>query len=446
MALINDPDSVTLGQEVIVDTTTLKIGLQDFYDLGGVATATNLNDDGITGQALYSFLKEAWKDEPSLIPYPFPMISITPEQFEFVSGWEPANDKTREFLRFAGWRELDSDGNTKRDYMNVISLGDIDSSSTAYYKFQYSMSASYFDFTGPVNQGIKVYGADSGDDYTNDILTLYLRTSGNTYDSATSTSIGLNSLNYIANRFPLSEDLDTNIFTSATDFTQAPYDNMTVRYTPVTRSFDGGTTNKLFDIVIDGNNGTSEEIYNYIQSLLNTDGMIDFFDTQNGLLADEMLTFVGDNLLTSAGVYIDNFAQTERNRITFTDKTGAENRFPFVSVINLNFNQNLVADGDAKYFVFFADTFGTDNALLVRDNDNADITGDVANSQTIQFTYDYDNSSYGGATPASDVAIKVVAIGLNNAQHIIADHTIIQSSNQSVSLVAPLERNYEDPE
>ena len=75
MALITDPDDLNQNTEITIDTSAKTITL---------AVAGNLSNDGVYGQALYSFLKEEWKNDSSLIPYPFPMVSITPEQFEFV--------------------------------------------------------------------------------------------------------------------------------------------------------------------------------------------------------------------------------------------------------------------------------------------------------------------------------------------------------------------------
>ncbi len=48
-----------------------------------------LSSDGVTMQALYSFVKEEWKDDNDLIKHPFPLIAITPEQFEFIDDWNP---------------------------------------------------------------------------------------------------------------------------------------------------------------------------------------------------------------------------------------------------------------------------------------------------------------------------------------------------------------------
>lgn len=53
-----------------------------------------LSGDGATLQALYSFIKVEWKLDSDLIKHPFPMIAITPEQFEFIDGWSPFDATT----------------------------------------------------------------------------------------------------------------------------------------------------------------------------------------------------------------------------------------------------------------------------------------------------------------------------------------------------------------
>ena len=49
MALITDPDNLNQGTEITLSTSGKTIAL---------AVAGNLSNDGVTGQALYSFLKE----------------------------------------------------------------------------------------------------------------------------------------------------------------------------------------------------------------------------------------------------------------------------------------------------------------------------------------------------------------------------------------------------
>jgi hypothetical protein len=435
MALITDPDDLNQGTEITISTGAKTIAL---------TVAGNLSNDGVTGQAFYSFLKEEWKNDASLIPYPFPMVSITPEQFEFIEGWKPANDTTRNLLRSAGWREINASDVVNREYMGVISLGNIDSSNTAYFAFSSDTAKTDFDFAGTVNQGIQTFGdATNGNfDKRSDTLTLYIRSQGNTYASATSTSIGLTSLNYIANRFPLAEATDSKI--SASDVTissSAPYTGMSITYGAVTRSIGGVSYN--FNIVVDGNNGTTQQIYEFVQYSLRLATDIDAgAGSQVGFLADDLMRFEGDTLKTTTGVAIDNFLAGDRNNLVFKDTGGTDRTFPFLATGTLSFNTNLVNDASAIYRMFFTSGFGTGSAIIVDDNSGTDISGNISGSSTISFDFDYDGNSQGGRTPGTDANVTVVAIGLNTAQYVSATATIGKATGQNISLVAPLERNY----
>ena len=441
MALITDPDSLTQGTEITLDTANKTITLTP-------DDATDLNNDGVTGQALYSFLKEEWKTDASLIAYDFPMVSITFEQFEFVKGWVPANDVTRNLLRSCGWRELDATNTVTREYMGIISLGNIDAADTAYYSFSGDTQKTDFDFPGPVNQGVQTFGDtnNGGVERRTDALTTFIRTQGKLYGSATTGSIGLNSLNYIANRFPLAEAIDSKI--SASDdyiLNNTPYSGMSITYGNITRTI--GASNFDFDILVDGNNGTAEQINEFVQYKLRQADDIDSDESGVfGVLAESLTAFLGNTLKTTEGVYIDNFAINDTNRIIFTDDTGVERSFPFVASGSLNFNANLVADGGAIYRVFFADTFGSADATIVNDNAGNALSGQVSGNESIGFDFDYDNNVQQGRAPDTDadldVDIVVVAIGLESAQYVSATATIGRASGQNISLVAPLERNY----
>lgn len=441
MALISDPDSLNQGTEIDLDTSARTITLN---------VAGNLSNDGVTGQALYSFLKEEWKNDSSLIPYDFPMEAITPEQFEFRKGWAPADDATRNLIRNAGWRELDASNNILREYSGIISLGNIGGSNTAYYAFQNDSAKTDFDFPGPINQGIQTYGDSSNGNFDKrgEILTLYIRTQGNLYGSSTTTSIGVSALTYIAYRFPLSEAADLKISASDNDIdTNAPYTGMSITYGAVTRNIGGSNYN--YDIVVDGNNGTAEEIYEFVQrELRKSTDIDDSGSTQIGQLADSLLEFVGDTLKTTKGVYIDNFQSNDTNRLIFTDNTdpdGIERTFPFVAAGTLSFNSNLVNDGQAIYRMFFSSGFGTASAILVEDNSGNPISGPVSGQSTVNFDFDYDGNVQGGRTAGTDANVTVVAIGAGTAQYVLATGTLTKSVGQNISLVAPLERNYSNP-
>lgn len=467
MALIIDPDDLNQGTEVVIDTGALTIDL---------AIAGNLSEDGVTLQALYSFLKEEWRTDDTLIPFPFPMVSITPEQFEFIDGWEPADDAARKLIRTAGWREITSASAVKREYLGVITLGAIDAVSKtsgdfAYYAFSSDAASTSFTYAGPVDEAIQTFGdASNGNfDKRTDTLTVFIREQGKLYGQQTSEQIGVtagSTLDYIARRFPLSEATDLNI--SASDVTiagSAPYTGMSITYysTPQASSglfgsdLSGGPYN--FGIVIDGNNGTKQQIYEFIQwSLRQTTDIDDDADTKIGNLQDALLQFVGSTLESlnatnvdggGTGVAIINFDANDTNDLVFRDNTEASRTFPFVAAGSLNFSDTLVNDADSVYRMFFttnpAGDFGTSTAVLVDNNAGVDISGDVSGSASIAFDFDYDGNVQGGRTAGTDADVTIVALGLDGASYVIATGTITRSTGLSFSLVSPLERNYSNP-
>lgn len=132
----------------------------------------NLSVDGVTMQALYSFLKEEWKSDADLIKDAFPVVSITPEQFEFIEGWEPRDVtspaiQSKKLIRTAGWSEVSTTDVLTKQYTGIVTLGSFedDANDTAYYQLgsdpDDTAAAVDFTFPGPVNEAIKTY-ADFG--------------------------------------------------------------------------------------------------------------------------------------------------------------------------------------------------------------------------------------------------------------------------------------------
>jgi len=437
MAIITNQNDLNQGTEITIDASAKTIAL---------TVAGNLSNDGVSGEALYSFLKEEWKNDASLISYDFPMVSITPEQFEFIEDWVPANDTTRNLIRFAGWREINASGVLEREYMGIVSLGNIDSSDTAYYAFSSDTSKTDFDFTGVINQAIQTFGDSSNGNFDkrSDTLTVYIRSQGKTYGSATSTSIGLTALNYIANRFPLAEAADSKITASdSTIASDAPYTGMSITYGATTRTIGGVSYN--FNVIVDGNGGTTQQIYEFVQYSLRQSTDIDAgAGTQVGQLADSLMSFAGDTLKTTTGVAIDDFQASDRNNLIFTDTGGTERTFPFLATGTISFNANLVNDSDSIYRMFFTSGFNTGSAILVDDNSGTDISGSVGGASSVAFDFDYDSNTQGGRTAGTDADVTVVAIGLGGAQYVSQSATITRATGQNISLVAPLERNYDN--
>jgi hypothetical protein len=134
----------------------------------------NLSNDGSTLQAIYSFTKEEWKNDPQLIPHPYPFTAITPEQFELTDNWvfrtgnNGATDliqdvETRKLIRTGGWREIGTDDIIDQEYVGVISLGQFEDNAndTAYYQNGNDPTDTgatiNFGFAGPVNEAVQSY-------------------------------------------------------------------------------------------------------------------------------------------------------------------------------------------------------------------------------------------------------------------------------------------------
>lgn len=452
MPLITDPDDLTQGTEVDIDTTGLTITLN---------IAGNLSADGVTGQCLYSFLKLAWKNDQTKTPFKFPMVAITPESFEFVEGWEPADDATRKLLRQCGWSEVAAGGAVKRRYFGAITLGNIDATSKtvgdkAYYFAAGDAARTEFTYAGPVDEAIQYFGdaANGNFNNTNTVYTLAIRQEGKTFGASTTTDIGLSSLSPIAYRFPVAESNDLKITeTDANIASQAPYTGMSITWYPTPQSRSIGGTPYDFSIIIDGNNATAEQIYEFVQYQLRQDDDIDDgAGNENGYLTDQLLLFTGDalasQLVAGDGVYIDNFNANDTNRLTFVDDTGTGRTFPFVAAGSLNFSDTLVNDPAGEYWLYFTTNpggdFGTASAILVDNNAGSDITGAIS-SGSISFDFDYDGNTQGGRTPGTDADVTLVAIGLTGAQHVIATGTITRTTGISITATAGLERNYSNP-
>lgn len=458
MAKIIDPDDLNQATEVVFDTSAKTIQL---------LVAGNLSNDGVTLQAVYSFCKEEWKNDANLIKFPFPFTSITEEQFELISGWDFKDATTRGLIRDAGYALKDGSGASLEEYANITSLGAFNAGTDQAYFLQVDGGApTDFTFAAEINEAIKVFGdATHGNFDRRGYLKVYLREQGKTYGFYDLISEqNISAMTYKKYALPLVNGTDLKITAADTGIDSdsngsadvAPYAGMDIEYFASAQSIDIGGTNYNFDVIIDGNNATAEQIYEFVQWSLRQSGDIDSgAGTVRGDTASDLLTFVGDTLVTSDGVYIQNFSAVDTNRLQFTDNTGVVRTFPFVAAGSLLFNENLVSDSDAIYRLFFTNDdaganagndFGTSGAITVDDNSGNDIAGNVAANAAISFDYDYDgNDQRGGGSEGTDVPYTAVAIGLGTAQYVVSTGTIVRSTANNINFVSALERNFSNP-
>ena len=458
MALITDPDLLAQATEVTITTATKKIDLN---------IAGDLSTDGVTLKCLYSFLKEEWKSDAALIKFPFPMTPITDEQFEFINGWDLTDADAENLVRTAGWSVRNTTGAVTKMFAGVITLGSLPGTAQVYYVQDAATDAATTDVVlqGVVNQGVQILSDPNGDGSYADgydrrsYLKLFVREWQQSYASAALTDIGVSALSYQAYRFPLTTTGDVKIQEAVEgDANLGDYLLIDVTWGAILRTI-GPNVDLDFSILIDGADQSAEEIYTRVQYLLDQAADMDAgAGTHNGEVTPLLLSFVGDTLITAPGVYIDNFNNTDINRITFTDDLGDPYTFPYTAALTLNFGANLAADADAIYRVFFTNDdagdnagndYGTAGAIIVDDASAVDMSGAVpqqAGGSAVTHTFAYDaNVQRGAGSVSTDAPITAVAIGLSTGQFVSATGTIQRSITNAVALVAALERNYQNP-
>jgi hypothetical protein len=477
MALITDPDLLDDGPtdngttEVFINTTTKTIKL---------TTTGALSTDGVTLKALYSFLKEEWKNDPhtkNLAAFPFPLTPITDESYEFIEGWDMFNDAARYLIRTSGWTVRNTSGLVTQQWAGIIGLGSIEANDQLYIQQSSGGAATNIVLTGQVNQAVQILKDDDGDgnfaegsDFDRrTYFTLFGREQAQVFGRSKLSDIGVVSMGPQAYRFPISTGADLKVTTADTGIKAsgsgypadvAPYSGMSITYHSTPQSRAIGTNNYNFGITVDGNGQPLQKIYEFIQYALrqNVDIAAGAANVI-GKTADPLARYVGDTFYTVAasnpegggtGVWIANFATVDVNSIVLVDNTGAERTFPYTASLTINFNDNLDNDAAAEYWVYFTtlpgatNDFGESGAVLVQDADDVAMTGLVPGS-SVTHTFDYDGNVQGGRTAGTDAGITVVAIGLATGQYVRATGSIQRSTSNSIALVAPLERTYANP-
>lgn len=234
-------------------------------------------------------------------------------------------------------------------------------------------------------------------------------------------------------------------------------------------------TNGTGSAIVEGEGtGSTQDVYTSVQYQLRQEENIDkaaHFPTSNpitflGKRTDSLLSFVGDTLVTADGVYVFPLKNADVNSVDFFDVSGSVARFPFIATGTLQFDTNIQADLSASYFMFFTNlgneggdasaSFGLPAAVIVQDDEDNPITGSLRDNggpatASVSFTFDYDGNEQGGRTSgdgsagSADAGVTVVAIGLASAAYVTVTSNIERTKANNISLVAALERNYENP-
>jgi hypothetical protein len=461
MAKITSQAGLVVGTNLTIDEPGRIITL----NAGGSLVAK----DGVTLQALYSKLVSLWATA-TYQDSPFPMYGIDSLSGQFqigtdgstYSGWkfsDTDSDATRNMLRDGGWSEYSAAGVLLQQYAGFIGLGSITPALTVqpYYHLGATDSPINFPFTDQFNVGVRVFGDSThGNLDKRTYAKAYVREYGKKFKSSVladtgATSTGANKVNFLVSNeddLKIQTLLGTVQATGDAAMSGAPYSGITVAYYTANQARTINSVSKNFKIVINGNSATLEQIYAKVQYLLRQATDINTGGTDGvkiGKIQSDLLTFVGDTLVTSQSVYIDNILGTDSNRIEFYDDTNTKFTNPYTAAGTMNFNSVLVGAGSSYRLMYTApagagNDYGEAGAITVKNSLNVDITGTIS-AASIGFDFDYDNSTAGG-TAGTDKAVTLIGIRPGFGKFAVATGTLSRSKGISLSLVAEADRVY----
>ena len=456
MAKITSKASLNVGTEIVIDEPAKTIQL--------LAAGNLVFKDGVTLQAVYSKLVDLWATS-TYQDSPFPMYAIDALSGQFqigtdgatYSGWNWADTNTRNALRDGGWAEYNGSGVKTAEYCGFVGLGAVTPATTVqpYYHLASADAPTNFPFTDQFNVGVKVYDNVSLDKRT--YAKAFVREYGKKFKSSVLADTGSTGTGPFKQNFLVSNEddlkittlLGSNQATGDAAMSGAPYSGITVAYYSANQSRTIAGVARDFKIIIEGNGGTLEQIYAKVQYLLRQSSDINVGGTAGtkiGQIQNELLAFVGDTLVTSQSVYIDDVLAADSNRVEFYDDTNTKRTNLYTAAGTMTFNAPLVGAG-SSYRLMFKDPpgagndFGESGAITVNNAAGTPITGTIS-AASIAFDYDYDGNVQGGYTGGTDRNVVLIGIKPGTGKYVAAEGVLTRSKAISLSLVAEADRVY----
>lgn len=450
MAKIIDPDLLTYSvnsatNNLRFDTAAKTIQL--------VAGGSLVAKDGVTGQCLFSKIKEVIKADTTLIKYALPVREmIHDESMELINGWTFLDSTTIKMVRDCGVAYVNASDVITAMFACIVTLGNV-ATGAPYFTQSNASNASTGAFTHinigttfGVNELVQIYSDSNGDgtpdyDYRS-YIKVFLREQGYTYDEASNADIGYSTLTYKKYNFPVTHSVDAGV--TKNDAAVDAYTGMSITWYAAAQSASLGTNGPYnYHVVIAANGHTYDEVYSWVQRQLRKSSDIDADGTnvKTGQVTPALVFMDGSTLKTKlqsvGGIHISNLSAASYNNVAEADDTGAYRTYPYTAAITFSFDQYLQADGaNSKFWIYDAATYPGAGATLLKDASNNDMTGDLTGgvaTKAFSFAWTADKPWIG------------VAIGKNNAKVAIASGTILQSTVNSGSFVAGQERWYANP-
>ena len=458
MAKLTSKASLVVGTNIVINEPARTIQL---LEAGGLSFK-----DGVTLQAVYSKLVDLWATS-GYQDSPFPMYAIDALSGQFqigtdganANGWTWADTNTRNSLRDGGWSETTGTsgaGTEVAQYCGFTGLGSVFPATTVqpYYHLASTDAPINFPFTDQFNIGVKVKDNVGLDKRT--YAKCFVREYGKKFKSSILADTGATATGAFKQAFLISNEDDLKLTTllgsvqatADAAMAGAPYSGITVAYYSAdqTRTIAGVSRN--FKIIIEGNGGTLEQIYAKVQYLLrqnsdiNTGGTA---GTKTGKIQDELLKFVGETLVTSQSVYIDDVLSADSNRVEFYDDSNTLRINNYTASGTMDFNAVLVGAGSSYRLMFTTtpggDDYGEASAITVNNAAGTPITGTIS-AASISFDFDWNGNVQGGYAGSTSRDVTLIAIRPGSGKFAVGTGTITQSKAIKISATAEQDRVY----
>lgn len=449
MAKILDPDLLTyivngspVNEHLQFNTTTKKIKINPYGALSAI--------DGVSGQCLFSRIKEIIRASPLIISVDLPVKEmIHDESMELVQGWEFENAASLNCIRDCGLAYINSANQVTAMYACMVSLGPLAAGTTTeiYYAQDSSTSASTSTFTNVntgltfgVNELVQIYSNPTGSSVVYDrrsYFKMFLRRQGYTYDEASNIDIGYPTLTYKKYNFPITHVVDVGV--TKNDATVDAYTGMSLTWYVAAQSASLGANGPYnFHILIAANGHTYDELYSWVQRQLRKSTDIDLGATaRNGNVTPALVFMDGATLTTklqaTGGVHFVSPSASSYNNIKEADDTGTIRNYPLSVSVIAEFDSFLQGDATSYFWLFKTVDYGTPGATPILDSSAAQMKG-AANVASTSFAYNH----------TVDVPLTGVALGTAGAKIAVATGTITAAGAKLV-FVAGQERWYSNP-
>jgi len=262
-----------------------------------------------------------------------PLRADTPTLFTLINGWTFSAGSIQ-YLTSAALQDSAGDN----IWTNVQTLGSIVTGTTIYIE-QNGAVAWTAGTTGHINMLLKVRNAGTDIDSKN--FTVYARKFQNEYSSFATTG------GAIVSNCPLATKADTNL--DIASGTLDAYTGLSITWGTISRDAGDGAGTKSYGVLIDAGGKTLKEAFNWIQYQLLKATDIDASGTTHlGNITAGLVSFTG-SMITNQGVWIENFAAADANKIKYTDSLGALHTPP-VSVAITIVSSSAMAGGQAVVY------------------------------------------------------------------------------------------------